>query len=113
LPALPSGWKNGSITGLKARGGFEVDMQWQNGELTSATIKSSLGGSCRIRSYFPLKGKGLTEAKGQNPNTFYSVTEIKTPLVHAEKELAPLNLRKIYEYDFSTKKGEVLELQKL
>jgi len=57
LPALPSTWKNGRIKGLRARGGFEIDIQWKNGELANATIKSSLGGNCRIRSYIPLKGK--------------------------------------------------------
>jgi len=113
LPSLPSVWKDGSISGLRARGGFEVNIQWQNGELTNATIKSTLGGNCRIRSYYPLKGKGLTEAKGQNYNTFYSVTEIKTPLVHTDKELSPLNLKKIYEYDFLTQKGDVFEIRKL
>ena len=88
-------------------------MQWQNGELSMAIIKSSLGGNCRIRSYYPLKGKGLTEAKGHNSNAFYSVPAIKAPLIHAEKELSPLSLKKIYEYDLATKKGEVLEIRKL
>jgi alpha-L-fucosidase 2 len=113
LPALPSVWKDGSISGLKARGGFEVNMQWQNGELTKATIKSSLGGNCRIRSYYPLKGKGLKEAKGENPNTFFTVAEIQSPLNHAENKISTSSLKKIYEYDITSQKGDVIEIGRL
>ena len=61
LPALPKAWPDGSVTGLKARGGYEVDMEWRDGCLTQATVRSQHGGICRLRSYTPLKGKGLKE----------------------------------------------------
>jgi alpha-L-fucosidase 2 len=112
LPALPAVWKEGSIRGLRARGGFEVNMQWENGELARATIKSLLGGNCRIRSYYPLKAKGLKEAKGQNSNTFYNVAEIQAPLNHSTVQAAASDLKKLYEYDVVTQKGEVIEISK-
>lgn len=49
LPALPAAWPTGSVTGLRARGGFEVDVRWRDGKLVETTIRSDHGGAAVLR----------------------------------------------------------------
>jgi alpha-L-fucosidase 2 len=49
LPALPKAWPSGSVTGLRARGGHEIDFSWQNGNVTSVKVKSLLGHPLKLR----------------------------------------------------------------
>jgi len=50
LPALPKAWPSGSVTGLCARGGHEIDMTWDGGKLTKLVFRSKLGNPCRLRA---------------------------------------------------------------
>ena len=59
LPALPDAWRDGNVRGLKARGNFEVDIEWNNLQLSKAKVKSNIGGKCVMRSAMPLRIEGV------------------------------------------------------
>lgn len=111
LPALPQAWSEGEVRGLRARGGYEVDMAWDGGQLKQLTIRASVGGKLRLRSYTPLTGNGLRPAKGGCPNAFMQPADIREPLKSPELsgfELLPV--RQVYEYDLTLRAGEVWTL---
>ena len=110
LPALPSVWRDGEIKGLRARGGFEIDMKWSGGRIETVKITSTIGGNCRLRTLTPLKGKGLKSAKGDNPNHLFDVNETAAPIISQEAKLSPLNLKDTYLYDLPTKAGQTYTL---
>ena len=111
LPSLPTRWITGEVSGLKARGGFEVDMDWAEGKLRHATIQSGIGGVLRLRSYTPLEGEGLTPAKGACPNPLYAPAEVKEPLISSSLTQKPsASLKTVYEYDLNTEAGKTYEV---
>jgi len=65
LPALPHAWPSGSVKGLKARGGFEVDIRWDRGSLSSAMLRSSLGGAYKVRY-----GEKVVELKAERGKSY-------------------------------------------
>ena len=73
LPAIPDEWKQGEVRGLKARGGFEVDIAWLNKKIVRATITSLLGEPITLRSSTPIKIEG-TSAKSIKTETGYTTT---------------------------------------
>ena len=76
LPALPDAWKKGSISGLRARGAFEINMQWDQNRLTAADIKSLAGGICIIRTAQPIQIKGQSDRSIKNNGVY--VTKFST-----------------------------------
>lgn len=73
LPALPGAWKNGRISGLKARGGYEVDMEWRAGVLVSARITVKCDGMLRLGYTQELKLK-LADGRLQTVSGALEVT---------------------------------------
>jgi len=108
LPALPDAWTTGQVKGLRARGGFVVDIDWEDGTLSGATVVSTIGGTLRLRSYTPLEGKGLRPADATPcPNPLFATAHIKQPLLSKELKAAPSRtIKKVYEYDIDTKPGQ-------
>ena len=106
LPALPTRWRDGEVKGIIARGGFEMDIQWVQGKIRKVTVESHAGGNCRLRSLTPLKGRGLTLAKGENKNELYTIPTHSKPLINEKAILNPVNLKKTYLYDLKTEAGK-------
>lgn len=73
LPALPNAWKDGSISGICAKGNFEVDMIWENNQLKEATVRSGAGGNCVIR--YGDKMLSFKTIKGQSYQIKYDVAK--------------------------------------
>jgi alpha-L-fucosidase 2 len=114
LPALPDAWQNGSIKGLRARGGFEIlNMEWKEGKITKLVIKSKLGGNCRLRLPNSLKIDGLkrVDTEGVNPNPFYQIETIKTPLIVNKAKMLQIAIPATEVFDLSTKAGGIYEFK--
>ena len=108
LPALPAAWPTGIISGIKARGNFEVSINWDAGKLTKATVLSNNGGNCRVSATMPIKVVEVSykPAAGQNPNR---LTRPEPKPVYEKKDgvkLADLPVKKEYSIDFITAKGK-------
>ncbi|HUA60423.1 MAG TPA: glycoside hydrolase family 95 protein, partial [Verrucomicrobiae bacterium] len=67
LPALPSAWPEGSVKGLRARGGLTVDLQWASGKLTQATLSTTMSGERLLRFPEGQQIRGLRDARGNVP----------------------------------------------
>ncbi len=110
LPALPDAWKEkGSVSGLKARGGFEITrLDWENGIVTNLVIKSLLGGNLRIRATNRITSRGparLTEAVGKNENPFFEVAVTPAPIISPRATVTKRKLPVTFLYDIPTVKG--------
>jgi len=108
LPALPDAWATGSISGLRARGGFEVaDLEWKDGRLTKVVVVSRLGGNLRLRvpNALVMQGGMIRAASGNNPNAFYQTETTPAPIVAAGTKLLAPETKPTLVYDIPTKAG--------
>ncbi len=116
LPALPDAWPKGKVSGLVARGGFEVGIEWSDGKINKITIFSKNGGLCRIRVNTPVTASGkfeLRKSKESNSNPFYTVNEIKTPVISPGIKPTEPKLPVSFLYDFRTEAGKTYILHAL
>jgi len=115
LPALPDVWKNGSVSGLCARGGFVIEkLVWENGNIKEAIVKSKLGGNCRIRSYNELvfaNNELPKQAKGKNTNPYFYLPELNQPVFSDAITPVEFQTKKVYEYDINTKANQLYHLK--
>lgn len=80
LPALPDAWQKGKVKGLRARGGFTIDMDWKNGKLSRLKIFSVTGGACAIllqNNVIPIIANKLTKKQTLKQGTVFSFNTIK------------------------------------
>ena len=111
IPALPDIWPTGSISGLRARGGFEiVEMRWKDAKIVKLVVKSKLGGNLRLRLPNELKGANLIAASGNNSNPFYTLDKTKPAIITEKSTIKPLDLKATQLYDLSTQKGQIITL---
>jgi alpha-L-fucosidase 2 len=112
LPALPGEWKSGSVSGLKARGNFGVDITWSEGKLSKASVTSILGGTCRVSTTVPVKvvETSFTEANGPGTNRLLPSPVIPPYRKSPAASLPSLENRTGYIIDFKTEKGKTYTL---
>lgn len=110
LPALPEKWKSGHVSGLKARGDFEVNMEWENNTLKQAMITAGKSGVLPIRSAVPLHIADGQMAGNSEVNTMLLPINPGPYLDHKKTSLPPMKLPEFYEYHIRVKAGDVIIL---
>ena len=84
LPALPPAWKQGSVSGLRARGGYTVSVKWQGGALAAATVQAHAGGPCTVRARTAFRiGSERSHADGSDQILTFTTTAGQTYSVSA------------------------------
>jgi len=113
LPALPQAWHTGKVKGLKARGGFEIDMEWAQGKLTKAVIHSKYGGHCRVRTNekMSVQNTNVQTQTGGNPNPLFSFIDAGKPIMQnaTKSNITPVNQGFVLDFETEKKKQYLLK----
>ena len=114
LPALPDQWETGTITGLRAIGGFEIiSMEWKNAKLVKLIIRSMIGGNLRLRVPNEITlsgGNTLRIATGKNVNPFYQIEETPAPIISPKAIITKPQLKETFIYDLPTQANKTYTL---
>jgi alpha-L-fucosidase 2 len=119
LPALTKAWSEGRVSGLRARGGFEVDLEWSGGMLTHGRVRSHLGGTARLRTAQPVSVTGPGAAPvpidgarpPAAPSIFFRVHLPGPPEVADRSKLRPVPALGGSWIDLATERDRVYELK--
>ncbi|KJF43562.1 glycoside hydrolase family 95 protein [Draconibacterium sediminis] len=114
LPALPSEWPSGEVKGLVARGGFVVDLKWEEGRLQSAVIHSKLEGDCRVKVMDEIAGERFRLEKSLSSGSSNPLLQPATtiPFVNSSKtDPVELNNPEGIIYEWKTTAGQQYKIQ--
>jgi alpha-L-fucosidase 2 len=119
LPALPWAWQKGRVTGLRARGGFQVDIEWNLGQVTRAVVRSGVGGNLRLQTPGPVvvsegsQPVTVRPASGPNPNPLFRTVAVGRPRIApgAEEGLPEVKVPATKLVDISTRPGGVYRIE--
>lgn len=110
LPALPDVWQQGTLKGIRCRGGFTLDeMAWEKGKLQKAVFTSTIGGTLRLRTAIPiyLNGEKLeATTESMCNNQLLQSQPIRRPLIAANAPLSVPEYPATYVYDIETEAGK-------
>ncbi len=113
LPAMPDLWQTGSISGLRAIGGFEIiNIEWKNAKIVKAVIRSTIGGNLRVRvpGRMKLNNGILKDAVGKNNNPFFHIEETPSPIISPKAAIIMPQIKETFVYDLPTLAGKTYTL---
>ncbi len=110
LPALPKAWRNGQVSGIKARGNFKVDIKWRDGKILQAKLVSQSGGTCMVKTKERVKLIGSKESGREAGNALLTVYGAPPFEKNPQAVLVGIDVSKGYTIRFNTRKGKAYTL---
>ena len=109
LPALPTAWHSGKVSGLVARGGFVIDIEWKDGMIREILVRSNIGGHCRINipvSHAKQLPAGLAAGTHMRKSLFFNGIIPSSVINASAQPLSPLAVPEEFKAGFDTRAGE-------